>query len=431
MKKLVSLLLSVVFVFSLVACSNQGSSGTDEGSDSGGDGKVTLRIAWWGNSVRADYTKKVIEMYEKQNPNVTIQPEFASWEDYWKKLSPQAAAGNLPDIIQMDISYLSQYGKNGQLADLQKFVDNGTIDTSNISQSAVAGGMLDGKLYGFNLGNNALAVVTDYKKLESIGVDLQKEWTWDDMMRMSKKIKDELGIYSFSRMEPYVFFNYYLRTQGLQLYGEDGESLGYEDDKHFVEFFGMIDELAEAEAVVPPDVNAQVKGIEDAPIIKDNAVFEWGWSNFYRAYNEAAKRPLGLQPLPGPNAEKGLFLKPSMYFSVSKNSKVKGEAAKFIDFFVNNVEANKIIMGDRGVPVSSKVKEALMPLLDETQKSVFEYVTWAEEHSSKMSPPAPLGSAEINAALTDLTEQIKFGEIEPEEAAEKFRAEAQSIFKRN
>jgi len=65
---------------------------------------VTLRIAWWGGDTRHSYTQQVIDMYEAKYPNVTIEPEYASFDDYWKKLAPQAAANRLPDIVQMDLT---------------------------------------------------------------------------------------------------------------------------------------------------------------------------------------------------------------------------------------------------------------------------------------------------------------------------------------
>ncbi|GAA3329118.1 hypothetical protein GCM10020331_075860 [Ectobacillus funiculus] len=74
---------------------------------------ITLRVSWWGGQPRHDYTMKVIEMYEKEHPNVKIEAEFANWDDYWKKLAPMAAANQLPDVIQMDLAYLSQYGEKG------------------------------------------------------------------------------------------------------------------------------------------------------------------------------------------------------------------------------------------------------------------------------------------------------------------------------
>jgi multiple sugar transport system substrate-binding protein len=120
-----------------------------------------------------------------------------------------------------------------------------------------------------------------------------------------------------------------------------------------------------------------------------------------------------------------------MFFSVPKSSKHKEEAAKFIDFFTNNVEANKLIKGDRGVPVSSKVADAIKPELSEEAKKVFEYVEQASQHASEADPPDPLGSAEVMKALKDVSDQILFKKITPEEGAKKFRAQANEILARN
>jgi len=69
------------------------SSGSSSGSsDSGSKAPepVTLRMAWWGSQPRHDYTLQVIEMYQQKYPHVKIEPEYASFDDYWKKLAPQA-----------------------------------------------------------------------------------------------------------------------------------------------------------------------------------------------------------------------------------------------------------------------------------------------------------------------------------------------------
>lgn len=76
------------------------------------------------------------------------------------------------------------------------------------------------------------------------------------------------------------------------------------------------------------------------------------------------------------------------------------------------------------------MKEALNSLLSEEQKHVFEFVEWAEAHSSKMDPPDPLGSSEVVKELETLTEQMYFGKISPEEAAVQFREKANSILTR-
>ncbi|MGO4539021.1 ABC transporter substrate-binding protein [Paenibacillus sp. 2TAB19] len=391
---------------------------------------VTIRIAWWGGQPRHDYTMKVIEMYKSKNPHVTIEMEYANYDDYWKKLAPQAAANELPDIIQIDTQNYSQYAGRNQLADLTPYIGN-QIDVTDISQNAIDGGKLGDKLYGMNLGVNALGFNYDPALLKKAGIEsIPENWTWDDYVSMAAKAKDA-GLFFDNGMRPEVFFGYYLRTLGKTLFNAEGTGLGYEDDQLFVDFFGMLSKLVIDGAVPSPDVLAQIKGAEDSHLVLNQGIGVWQWSNQYVGLQQVANRPLALAPMVGPDMAKGLFMKPSMFFSVSENSKVKEEAAKFINFFVNDIEANKLILGDRGVPVSSKVKEALKEVSTEAQIQVYDYVAWAESNSSPMDPADPIGSAEVFKSLTSLAEQMNYNKIKPEEAAKKFRDEATSILKKN
>ncbi|WP_163579234.1 ABC transporter substrate-binding protein [Gracilibacillus saliphilus] len=439
MKKSLLVLLGMMMVLWLAACSGDDSSEdtggdtddtseeteNDSDSETSGD-QVTLRIAWWGSQPRHDYTMEVIELYEEQNPNVTIEPEYASWDDYWQKLSPQAAANELPDIIQMDLSYISQYAENGQLADLEQFLGS-EIDDSNIAENTIEGGRINDGLYGFNLGSNALSFHYNPEILAEIGIDeIPETYSWDEYQEMAQQAVDA-GYYFDNGMQADVFFNYYLRQNGARLYAEDGSGLGYDDDQLFVDFFTIIQEQVEAEATPTPDFLAQLAGPEDDPVVLGDGVGIYQWSNQFVGLEDMSEHAFAFATPPGENLEDGLFLKPSMYFSISENSEQKEAAAAFIDFWVNDVEANKLILGDRGVPVSSVVQEEIADDVSEAQQAVFDYVAWAEDNSTPMGAPDPAGAGEIIEQLTNISEQISYGEITPEEAAEYFRTQAESI----
>ncbi|UOQ48201.1 extracellular solute-binding protein [Gracilibacillus caseinilyticus] len=441
MKKSLLVLLGMMMILWLAACSGDGGNeetsgddnaseetadnGDSEGAESG-DEEVTLRIAWWGSQPRHDYTLEVIKLYEEQHPNVTIEPEYASWDDYWQKLAPQAAANELPDIVQMDLSYLSQYAENNQLADLSPFIGS-NIDDTNISQNAIDGGKVGDGVYGFNLGVNALSFHYNPEIMSELGYDeFPEEWTWEEYQEISQKAVDA-GYYFDNGLKADVFFNYYLRQNGKRLYAEDGSGLGYEDDQLFVDFFKMVQEQVESGATPTPDFLAQLAGPEDDPVVKGEGVGIFQWSNQFVGLEDISESSFEFAPTPGPNVDQGLFLKPSMFFSVSENSEQKEAAADFINFFINDVEANKLILGDRGVPVSSEVKDALLSEVSEAQAKVFEYVAWAEENSTAMGAPDPAGAGEVIELIDGLQEQIAYGEISPEDAATQFRTQAESI----
>ncbi|GGH86946.1 multiple sugar transport system substrate-binding protein [Pullulanibacillus pueri] len=367
-------------------------------------------------------------MYEKKHPNVKIEPEYATWDDYWKKLSPEAAANQLPDIIQMDPSYITQYANNNQLADLKPYLGK-EIDTSDLSQNFLDTGKINGNYYGLSAGGVAVSYQYDPELLKKAGIDsIPENWTWTDYENMAKKAA-AAGLYFVDGpgQAPDVEFNYYLRTFGKSLYSKDGKSLGYTDDQLFVDYFKMYAEMVKGKAIPSPDVEAQVKGLEDDPVVKQQSIGIVQWATQMAPLQEAANRPLEITGMPGPNADKGLFIKPSMYWSIANSSKNKSEAAKFVDFLTNNIEANKLMLGDRGVPGSPKVQKALEPLLTPANKQVFEYMAWAQDHSSAYNGPDPSGAGQVITLLTNVSDQIAYGKMKPEEAAKQFRQQANAI----
>lgn len=102
-KKVLSVMLAAMMTTSLVVGCAGGGGETENGkSESGGDGeKVTLRFSWWGGDERNEATLDVIEAYEKEHPNITIEAEYSGDDGYQEKLSTALAGNTAADIIQM------------------------------------------------------------------------------------------------------------------------------------------------------------------------------------------------------------------------------------------------------------------------------------------------------------------------------------------
>ena len=428
MKKSLIIILPLVFLMVISGCSTTKTVKSVKKRD-----PVTLKIAWWGEQPRHDSTVKVIELFEKKNPDIKIEYEYSSWDDYWKRLAPLAAANQLPDIVQMDLLYLKSYSQNNLLEDLTPSIKNHLIDTKSIDEKVLSGGKIGNKLYGFPLGINAPVVITDNHLIARAGVPIPKEdWTWDDFEKIASGIHKGSNIYGTNGMKPPdVSFSYYLQSKGKSLYKSDGTSLGYDDDQIFVDYFNMQLRLLNQGALPRVEVTAQINGIEEEPLVTQQAAITWAYSNQYYSFSQAAKRSLEILEPPGSWQGTGLVAKPSLLFSITKGSKHKKEAARFIDFFINNIEANKLLKGERGVPISSKVVSEVKKDLPEEQKRVFAYVMKAENSNKNLEKAYPLGAAEVVKTLQGISDQILFKKITPEEGAKRFRLEANQILSKN
>ncbi len=411
----------------------QSSGSTGAGSDE----KIELRIAWWGSQDRHDRTIKAIELFESMHPNIDITYEFSGWDDHWTKMATQATGNNLPDIMQQDYARLEEWVSRGLLMSLDPFVEDGTIDLSEISATAIDGGRVDGTLYAINLGTNSQVIAIDKDAFAAAGLEIPaQDWTWEEFEQTVLALHEKLGIWGIGPglSDQQIWKSYFL-GRGMWGYNDEGTALGYTDDQIFVDYLNMLLRLQEAGAI--PDYAEEVaryigQSVEAQPIVTKEAAMGYFHSNQIVAVQTAAgeDRNFYLNHLPRPEGgQPSNYLKPSQFFSITSQAKHPKEAAMFIDFFTNDIEANKILMAERGVPISPDVRAALEPLLGKAQREMFEFIGRIEADSSPVPPADPPGHADViaNVYTPLVIEPVLYGQITPEEAAATFRAEAEPV----
>lgn len=388
--------------------------------------KVTLNLCWWGNQLRNDVTKKAADLYMSQNPNVEIKIEFTDWSGYWDKLSAMAAGGNLPDIIQQDYSYINQYQKSGQLADLTPFIESGIIDTSKIPDSIIESGSIGGKCYAISLGSNAPMMVYDKTVVEEAGVTLPEQMTLDELYDVSRQIYEKTGVKTFFD-GGLVAMQLIARARNSHLFDE----LAAGDSTSSKEHFANVDRFAKAEFSISPDLLAEKNPalVETKPIIDCTTWNDYSFSNQFISISDTAGRDLGIVMTPMANDADGqpIYLKPSMFFSIAETSPNKEEAAKFIDWFTNSVECNQILMAERGIPINTEVADAIKPDVDPVSQTVFDYIAEVGKVAVPIDDPDPAGKGEVEALADTIVENLRYGDITADEAAESFVAEASRI----
>jgi multiple sugar transport system substrate-binding protein len=398
---------------------------------------VQLRFAWWGSQDRHNRTIKVIEMFQQKYPHISISYEFAGFQDYWTKMTTQATGQNLPDLMQQDYAYIQQWSSNNLLMPLDEHASAGTIKLDGIPKNSIDGGRLSGKLYAVNLGNNSQTVVLDVAAFEKAGVALpDTKWTWADFERIARELHGKLGYWgsgpSLSDMQ--LWKGLYL-GYGKWPFSADGKSLTLADadDQKYVEYLKMIMRLQEAGAAPQQQEDiAQYRttSVESRPIVPGKAAMDYMWSNQLVAVWTAAgeQRKFKLAPLPRGEgaAQSQNYLKPSQFISITRDSKNPKEAAMFIDYMTNDVEANKVLLGERGVPISPAIQEAIKPLLTPAQIETQNYIALIEKEGTPLPPPDPavVPKLDQNLFLPQLVDPVLLKQTSPEDAVAKFRKEA-------
>lgn len=407
--------------------------------ENGPDSAVVIEMTWWGGQTRHEQTQAVCELYTSLHPNIRFELLPSGWDGYFDKLVTQTASGSMPDIVQLDYMYLTTYARNGSLTDLMPFIDNGTINVSDIDADLLQTGKADGKMAAIVLSTALLNVGCNLDVLEAAGVaEPTNTWTWSDFVAICKTVHDTTGKYgiSMNSVADMNIFNYWVRQHGGKLFRDDSKALGYEDDKIFVDFVNMWNDLMETGAMPDPDAYAQIAtlGQEAGPVVTGDAALIFEWNNYASKVSSINDRiKMVTPPLPDSAEEKGLWLKPGMFFAVAETSEAKQEAAAFISWFINSGKANEIMAAERGTPVSSAVRQHLIDsgMLGTQQIDMFEGITRAAEFCGDTPSPDPAGISEVNEVFQKAANSVYYGQASAEKAAQTFRREADAILEKN
>jgi multiple sugar transport system substrate-binding protein len=402
--------------------------------------KTEIHMTWWGSQARHDRTIAVIELFEQQNPNIDIVYEFSGWGDYWTLMTTKATGGELPDVMQHDYAFMYDWQSNDLLMPMDPYFEDGTIDISSISEDILATGKIDGQQYGFPLATNSQAILIDVDAFEAAGIELPPtDWTWAQFEETATALHDALGIWGFGgTLSDEALWKSLLIGNGEWAFNEDGTAFGYDDDQPVVDYFNMILRLIDAEVLPSAAQWAEFAalGPEGNPLVTGQAAMGYWWSNQVVAISNAAgpDRHFRLWPLPRPEGgQPENYVKPSMFFAIPATADHPLEAAQFINFFINSPEANDILGPERGVPVSTVIRDYLAPSLDAINAETFSFLELVETDASPVPPPDPTGWADIrdNVYTPLFVDPVLYGEISPEEGVQILRDEAEIILSEN
>ncbi|AOS63045.1 ABC transporter substrate-binding protein [Actinoalloteichus hymeniacidonis] len=396
-------------------------------SSAGEDDQVTLRFGYWGNDDRAEATNEAIALFEERNPNITVEASIASFESYFQKLATETAGRNAPDVIQMDYRYLREYGDRGALADLSSPEIAAELGTDGIAEELLSSGRLGDQLLGVPMSQNTQILFYDTELFEEAGVSPEDGWTWDDFAAATEAVSalDEGQMFGTADFGMAIdWFEVWLAQQGGELYTADGQ-LGYGAEE-VAEYWDLADSFRESGAATPAEIGTGADGsIATSPMGKNRAASEFGYDSGLVSYTQTLGEQIGLAPFPSDGDQLGQYAKPSMLASVFSGSEHPAEAALFIDFMINDPEAGEILGTTRGMPANDEVRESISGSLEGAELAAYEFEEGIADQLVAAPAPPPPGEGAIKRDFQRINDEVAFGRLSVEEAAEEFIAGAQ------
>jgi multiple sugar transport system substrate-binding protein len=421
-----------------IACtpkkSNNPAPAQSEGT-SGGEGgakKTELRFAWWGSEERHNATLEAIKLYEERNPTIKIVPEYGGWEGFTDKLKTQLVAGQGPDVIFAELTW-------GINPDFYLNVDDfSSIRLDKINPTLLEEAKVNGKLKGVPVYQAVNAIVYNRTLFKELGVEEPKAgWTWADYAKIAQEITEKSSGKVYGAVDDMagnasgdLFYSMMKAYTGKPVYSKEGLAYADADAKRVIQFW---QDLRAKGAVTPPEIAAADDSNQNSPLVKRQAAMQFRGASIFGRLQSITKDELAMVPLPKDKFS-GDVAALEVIMTINKNSSHPEDVAKFIDFFINDLDAAKSLKNVRGVSSNSEVREMLAnspELLDESTRKLFDITNEVYSKELQRMDPIPDRFDDFRGErklFDQEMQKLAFKKISLDEAVEQLRAGGKKIF---
>ena len=199
-RRLLALLSVLVIVAAACSSSDTSETSTTQATTTteapGGSGSVTTTtepppsgepttIRYFNFSASPDHLDELDAMvaaFEAENPDVKVDVETGSFDNYHTVLQTQIAGNDAPDAFELRFENFVNYANNGSLADLGTFAAaDSDYDSAAYYQAALDAFVIDGTQYAFPESYSTVVLYYNKDLFDKAGVEYPTDdWRWQD-----------------------------------------------------------------------------------------------------------------------------------------------------------------------------------------------------------------------------------------------------------
>jgi oligogalacturonide transport system substrate-binding protein len=347
----------------------------------GVNAQTELRMSWWGGNSRHQATLKALKKFHEKYPDITVKGEYTGWTGHLSRLTTQIAGNTEPDVMQTNWNWLPIFSRDGE-----GFYDMNTnanaLHVSNFPTQAINMTTVNGKLDGLPVSITSRVFYYNRDIWAKAGVKYPK--TWEELMKAGQVFKQKLGDNYYPLVVEARDVFAINRSIFIQKYGKDVISHKTNmlnlSEKEMTEFFQLYVNMVKNHVFPSTEKFAsygKANMNEMRPWIDGHFAGLYMWNTAINKYADNVQPPMKIDLGPYPMApgatDSGLLARPSMMFSIGRNTKHADAAVKLVNFLLNDPDGVKALGLVRGVPLSKvgletlkssgQIKESSLPFL--------------------------------------------------------------------
>lgn len=374
-----------------------GCSSSSSGDDSG---PVTITYSnFISNGGNEDNLKTIVDAFEKDNPDITVDVQTAAYADYFTKLQTDLAAGTEADVFDVDAGSFANIQANGVLSEMTG------VDDSKYRTSVLDSYKVDGKQYGLPTSFSNVVLFYNKDLFDAAGVDYPTtNWTWADEKAAAEKLTNkDAGVWG--DYQPISYYEYYKAVQqaGGTFLNDDNSASDFNSDagKKAADWIA-----GKSGTVMPTAADGAGTADFDTNLFKEGKLAMWHTGIWMISL--VGDLPFGWDIA----VEPGDTQKASATFSnavvISKNSKHQEAAQKWADYLTSSktMVDTRLSAGWELPPVADD--SLLQPYLEKTPPANRQAVFDSLEHIA-VAPQLGTNAQQIQDAVTNSLGEIAAG----------------------
>jgi multiple sugar transport system substrate-binding protein len=367
----------------------------------------------------------MIQAFETTHPGVTIKVETAPFDEYFTKLQTLIAGGTAPDIFELNYENFVSYASKGVLLDLSsQSAGDSSFSAEVYYPRAYDAFSLNGMQLGLPATFSTVVMFYNQDLFDQAGLDYPtSDWTWADAVAAAEQINDPAagvwGLYS-----PTQFWEFYKKAaqNNCEFFNADKTEVTINTPECVEALQTMID-FVQTDKVMPSD--ADMGGVADGDLFKSGKIAMdvtgiWMFSAFQDA---SFKWDIVVEP--------GLENQATHFFangvSVFAATQHPQEAWEWAKFFTSSPEAASIRVGAGwelpAVSDTAVFDSYLSQTPPTNRQAVLDSLNFA------IVPPVIERQSEMQDAVNKLLDQVKLGQLTPQEALDQAKVEIEALLK--
>ncbi|MDD6730070.1 MAG: ABC transporter substrate-binding protein [Eggerthellaceae bacterium] len=390
-------------------------------TDAAVDDKTDISYSWWGNDGRHRYTVKGLDDFTAKNPDIAVSPTYGVWDGYEQRYTSMMRAREERDVMQVNYAWLATYSPDGTgYYDLNALSDQ--IDLSQFTDRDLAFGTRNGTLNALPIAYNMPVFYYNQSLLDQYGLTVPR--TWDDLFACARVLRaHDVSTLCLNDKQLWMcMLAWYEQTTGTRAFDENG--VCQIDQAGFESMIAQCNRMV-SEGVI--DLDGDSPSQQFANGTTAGVVI---WASDATRYCQPvadAGQTVVLGPNPGITGPStiGWYLKPATMLAISAHTAHPEEAARLVNYLLNDPDYALLQGTEKGVPASKTARETLA---DNGKLSGFEEeaTEQMQDHKDELDPMVPaMEDADIISAFKDSLRKYEYGRADLSQSAQELYAAVQ------